>query len=62
MTLVIAIEPISLETDADGVVCVGGTRVTMDTIVAADAAFIWRTFQATRLSRGHAVRARPITA
>jgi len=35
MTLVITTEPISLETDADGVVRVGGTRVTLDTIVAA---------------------------
>jgi uncharacterized protein (DUF433 family) len=34
-TLVIATEPIPLETDADGVVHVGGTRVTLDTIVAA---------------------------
>jgi uncharacterized protein (DUF433 family) len=35
MTLVIATEPIPLETDADGVARVGGTRVTLDTIVAA---------------------------
>ena len=35
MRLVITTEPISLETDADGVVRVGGTRVTLDTIVAA---------------------------
>ena len=35
MTLVIATEPSPLETDADGVVHVGGTRVTLDTIVAA---------------------------
>ena len=35
MTLVITTEPISRETDADGVVRVGGTRVTLDTIVAA---------------------------
>ncbi len=35
MTLVITTEPISLETDADGVVRVGGTRVALDTIVAA---------------------------
>jgi len=35
MTLVITTEPIPLETDADGVVRVGGTRVTLDTIVAA---------------------------
>ena len=34
MTLVITTEPIPLETDADGVVRVGGTRVTLDTIVA----------------------------
>jgi uncharacterized protein (DUF433 family) len=33
--LVIATEPIPLETDADGVVRVGGTRVTLDTIVTA---------------------------
>lgn len=35
MTLLIATEPIPLETDTDGVVRVGGTRVTLDTIVAA---------------------------
>lgn len=35
MSLMIAAEPIPLETDADGVVRVGGTRVTLDTIVAA---------------------------
>ena len=35
MTLSLANEPIPLETDADGVVRVGGTRVTLDTIVAA---------------------------
>jgi len=35
MALVIAAEPIPLETDADGVVRVGGTRVTLDTIVTA---------------------------
>ena len=34
-TLFITTEPIPLETDADGVVRVGGTRVTLDTIVAA---------------------------
>jgi len=34
-TLVITTEPIPLETDTDGVVHVGGTRVTLDTIVAA---------------------------
>ena len=35
VTLLIAAEPIPLETDADGVVRVGGTRVTLDTVVAA---------------------------
>ena len=35
MVLAIATEPIPLETDADGVVRVGGTRVTLDTIVTA---------------------------
>lgn len=35
MTLVIATEPIPLEADTDGAVRVGGTRVTLDTIVAA---------------------------
>lgn len=35
ITLLIATEPIPLETDADGVVRVGGTRVTLDTVVAA---------------------------
>jgi uncharacterized protein (DUF433 family) len=34
-TLLIEVAPIPLETDADGVVRVGGTRVTLDTIVAA---------------------------
>lgn len=34
-TLLIKTAPIPLETDADGVVRVGGTRVTLDTIVAA---------------------------
>jgi uncharacterized protein (DUF433 family) len=34
-TLVILTEPIPLEMDADGVVRVGGTRVTLDTIVDA---------------------------
>ena len=34
-TLFITTEPVPLETDADGVVRVGGTRVTLDTIVAA---------------------------
>jgi uncharacterized protein (DUF433 family) len=33
--LVIAAEPIPLEMDADGVVRVGGTRVTLDTLVVA---------------------------
>jgi uncharacterized protein (DUF433 family) len=31
----IATEPVPLEADADGVVRVGGTRVTLDTVVAA---------------------------
>jgi uncharacterized protein (DUF433 family) len=35
MTLLIETELIPLETDADGVVRVGGTRVTLDTIVTA---------------------------
>ena len=35
MSLSIESEPIPLETDADGVVRVGGTRITLDTIVAA---------------------------
>lgn len=35
MALVIAAEPVPLETDADGVARVGGTRVTLDTIVEA---------------------------
>ena len=34
-TLVIVAEPIPLEADADGIVRVGGTRVTLDTVVAA---------------------------
>jgi uncharacterized protein (DUF433 family) len=33
--LVIAAEPVPLEADADGVVRVAGTRVTLDTVVAA---------------------------
>ena len=33
--LLIETEPVPLEVDADGVVRVGGTRVTLDTIVAA---------------------------
>ena len=35
MSLLIESEPIPLETDTDGVVRVGGTRITLDTIVAA---------------------------
>jgi len=35
ISLVIATEPIPLKTDADGVVRVGATRVTLDTVVAA---------------------------
>jgi uncharacterized protein (DUF433 family) len=35
MTLTIEVEPVPLHTDLDGVVRVGGTRVTLDTIVAA---------------------------
>ncbi len=35
VTLSIAAESIPLKTDADGVVRVGGTRVTLDTVVAA---------------------------
>jgi uncharacterized protein (DUF433 family) len=35
MTLLVKAQPIPLETDADGVVRVAGTRVTLDTIVAA---------------------------
>ena len=34
-TLLIEVAPIPLEADADGVVRVGGTRVTLDTVVAA---------------------------
>ena len=34
-TLVIEAQPVPLETDADGVVRISGTRVTLDTIVAA---------------------------
>lgn len=34
MTLVIATDPIPLRTDESGVIRVGGTRVTLDTIVA----------------------------
>lgn len=35
MALAIHTEPIPLETNVDGVVCVAGTRVTLDTVVAA---------------------------
>jgi uncharacterized protein (DUF433 family) len=35
MSLVVTAEPIPLATDADGVVRVGSTRVTLDTVVAA---------------------------
>lgn len=35
MSLIIDTEPAPLQTDADGVVRVGGTRVTLDTIVVA---------------------------
>jgi len=35
MTLIIAAEPVPLETDPEGVARVGGTRVTLDTIVYA---------------------------
>jgi uncharacterized protein (DUF433 family) len=35
MTLLIGAEPVPLATDTDGVVRVGGTRVTLDTVVAA---------------------------
>jgi uncharacterized protein (DUF433 family) len=35
MDLVISAKPIPLEADADGVVRVSGTRVTLDTVVAA---------------------------
>jgi hypothetical protein len=34
-TLMIEVAPVPLEVDADGVVRVGGTRVTLDTIVDA---------------------------
>jgi uncharacterized protein (DUF433 family) len=34
-TLVITTEPVPLEADADGVLRVGGTRVTLDTVMAA---------------------------
>ena len=35
MTLSFTVEPMPLEVNADGVVRVGGTRVTLDTVVAA---------------------------
>lgn len=35
MALAMRPEPVPLETNIDGVVCVAGTRVTLDTIVAA---------------------------
>lgn len=35
MALAIHTEPIPLATNSDGVVCVAGTRITLDTIVAA---------------------------
>jgi uncharacterized protein (DUF433 family) len=35
MSLIVAAEPIPLATDADGVMRIGGTRVTLDTVVAA---------------------------
>ena len=35
MSLLIESEPTPLEVDANGVVLVGGTRITLDTIVAA---------------------------
>jgi uncharacterized protein (DUF433 family) len=35
MSLIIDVEPAPLQADADGVVRVGGTRVTLDTIVVA---------------------------
>ena len=35
MSLEIAAEPVPLQADADGIVRVGGTRVTLDTVVAA---------------------------
>ena len=35
MSLVIVNEPIPLEKDTDGVIRIGGTRVTLDTVVAA---------------------------
>jgi uncharacterized protein (DUF433 family) len=35
MSLLVAAEPMPLITDADGVVRIGGTRVTLDTVVTA---------------------------
>lgn len=35
MSLVVTAEPMPLFTDSDGVVRIGGTRVTLDTVVAA---------------------------
>jgi uncharacterized protein (DUF433 family) len=35
MSLAISAEPLPLRTNSDGVVLVGGTRVTLDTVVAA---------------------------
>lgn len=35
MSLAVTLEPTPLTTDADGVVRIGGTRVTLDTLVAA---------------------------
>lgn len=35
MTFSIETEPVPLEMDADGVIRVGGTRVTLDTVIAA---------------------------
>ena len=35
MSLLITTEPVPLLTDQDGVVCVSGTRVTLDTVVSA---------------------------
>jgi uncharacterized protein (DUF433 family) len=35
MTLTIASDPVPIEVNADGVACVGGTRVRLDTVVTA---------------------------
>ncbi len=35
MSLLVAADPVPLDTDADGVVRIAGTRVTLDTLVAA---------------------------